>query len=96
MPEYGDAGSLPGSPNAAQLAAADQKHAAVRTAVDRLVTRARMTGITRSGDTGDWIRFVYGDVVDEVAAISGSDDGVAAAALGLAGEAVLRLTAREV
>lgn len=87
MAEY-----LPGSPDARQLAAADQKHAAVVEAVDRLVVKARDAGPGTDG----WIRFIFAEVVDAADRVSGDDDeSLEPAALALAAEAVLRLARRE-
>lgn len=86
------ADALPGSPNAAQLAAADQRHAAVRTAVDRLVGESRGLGST----TGEWIRFTHDNAVDAVMDLGGEDDEeFQAAALGILAEAVIRLAGKD-
>jgi hypothetical protein len=85
------ADALPGSPNPAQLAAADQRHAAVRTAVDRLVAEAHGLGPT----TAEWIRFTHDNAVDAAMDFGGEDDeDFQAAALGILAEAVLRLAGR--
>lgn len=82
----------PGDPTPVELAAADQKYAAVRVFVDKLVAQApRHTG---SG-TERWINFMYHDVIDAVVDLTGDDQELfETCGLGIAAEALIRLAAK--
>lgn len=89
----------PGNPTAAELAAADQKHALARAAVSKLVDDTRRGVIAADYDPDDfgvWVDVAMHDCIDAAVAMSDDDQTLIAALAGMLSEAVLRLARTEV